>query len=160
MQPPEAPQPSGQHEDQSNLDDRIREAIETRERESRLTQNINEVSERVAAHYGDAKKANEAIKAKANELGVSIEFLMDVAAKSPKAFYAQIGLDAAPRQAPAPRGTVNPEALRTANPTQATPGTYAYYEEMRKANSRLYNSPRIQLEMHEQAMKNPNFFSA
>lgn len=158
------PQPSPQSEqraDEPNLDDRIREAIEATDRERKLAKNIDDVSTRLAQVYGDAKKANEAINAKAQELGVSIQFLMDTAAQSPKAFYAQIGLTEAPRQAPAPRGDVNAAALNTLNPSQrAAEGTYGYYEQLRKENPRLYNSPKIQLQMHKEAQEKGQAFFA
>lgn len=161
--PPQGTPPSPQSEqraDEPNLDDRIREALEARERENKLTKNVNEVSTRLVEVYGDPQKANEAVNAKAAELGVTVQFLMDSAAASPKAFYAQLGLDAAPRQAAAPKGNVNPAALNALNQSRtAAPGTYAYYEQLRKENSRLYNSPKIQLEMHKYALENPNFFT-
>lgn len=152
-----SPSPVGnepaQRENEVNLDDRIREAIAQTERDRKLSTNIDEVSKRLVEVYGDAQKANEAVRNRATELGVSIEFLMDAAAQSPKAFYAQIGLNDTPRQVPAPRSSVNPEALNTLNPNrQIKPGTYSYYEEMRKTNPRLYNSPKIQLQMHNEAL--------
>ena len=36
---------------------------------------------------------------------------------------------------------------------------FKFYEEIRKTNPKLYNSPKVQLEMHKQAMENPNFFN-
>ena len=160
-QNPPPPSPNGQREDEPNLEDRIRETIEATNRENKLARNIDDVSQRLTDIYGDPKKANEAISAKAQELGVSLQFLMDTAAQSPKAFYAQLGLQDAPRQAPAPRGNVNPAALNTLNPSQqAAAGTYQYYEQLRKDNPRLYNSPKIQLQMHKEAMeKGESFFA-
>lgn len=155
--------PSGQAEqrqDELNLDDRIRATIEERDRQKKLEDNVEEVTNRLVGLYGDPKKANEAVLAKAQELGVSVQFLMDSAAASPKAFYAQIGLNEGARSAPAPFNRVNPEALNTQNQSRpGQPGTYSYYENMRKENPKLYNSPKIQLEMHKYATENPNFFS-
>ncbi len=48
--------------------------------------------------------------------------------------------------------------ITTINPApsgSAEPGTRAYYAKMRKENPSAYYSPRIQLEMHDQAIKDP-----
>lgn len=156
------PAKTEQRADDVNLDDRIREAIEQTKNQERLTNNVNQVSEKLVGVYGDPQKANQAMVQKANELGLTVEDLMDQAAKSPKAFFALVGLNDSPRQAPATRSDVNPAALNTLNPTrQAQVGTYAYYEQLRKENPRLYNSPKIQLQMHKEAMeKGDSFFAA
>lgn len=155
-EPPAKPE---QRVDEVDLQTRIREALEQTDREKRVASNVNAVSERLVELYGDAKKANEVVAAKAAELGVSIQFLMDSAAQSPKAFYAQIGLTDTPRNAPPLNGKVNPEALAHLNTSRtAGPGTYAFYEEMRQTNPKLYNSPRVQLQMHKEAMEKGEAF--
>lgn len=155
-EPPAKPE---QRVDEVDLQTRIREALEQTDREKRVADNVNTVSKRLVEIYGDAKKANEVVAAKAEELGVSIQFLMDSAAQSPKAFYAQIGLADTQRNAPPLAGNVNPAALANMNPSRVgAPGTYAYYEEMRKTNPKIYNSPRVQLQMHKDAMEKGEAF--
>lgn len=150
-----------QREDETNLDDRIRNAIEETRQQEKLTNNVNDVSTKLVSVYGDPQKANQAMQLKAAELDMSIEDLMEQAAKSPKAFFALVGLNDVARQAPAPRGNVNPAALNTLNPSgQAAAGTYGYYEQLRKENPRLYNSPKIQLQMHKEAMEKGEAFFA
>ena len=89
------------------------------------------------------------MKLKAQELGVSVEFLQSVAAQSPKAFLAQLGLDNTSNQAPvvAPRNDINPRALNETS-GRVKEGTYAYYENIRKTDPKAYYSPKIQIEMH------------
>lgn len=154
--------PSAQTEqrtDEVDLETRIRDTIAQTERDNKLAKNVNDVSEKLVSLYGSPQKANEVVKQKADELGVSIQFLMDSAAQSPKAFYAQIGLNDSTRPAPALHGNVNPQALSNLNPSgNAQPGTYAYYESLRKSNPKLYNSPKTQLQMHKDAMERGEAF--
>ena len=91
-------------------------------------------------------------------MGVSVKFLMDSAAQSPAAFFATMELETAPRPATGTRSDVNPAALSAQASGTAKPGTYAFYEEMRKTNPKLYNAPKVQLEMHKAAFENPEFF--
>lgn len=157
----EAPPPpqSGQGQSEVDLEQRIRNTLEQTDREKRVATNVNEVSQKLVDVYGTPEKANEVVKQKAAELGVSIQFLMDSAAQSPKAFYAQIGLNEGNRHAASINGKVNPEALANLNPSRAgAPGTYAFYEQMRQENPKMYNSPRVQLQMHKEAMEKGEAF--
>lgn len=137
-----------------DLETRIRETIEKTERDKKLARNVNEVSTKLVEVYGSAEKANAVVKARAAELGVSLDFLMEAAAQSPRAFYAQVGLNDGPRSTPLSAvGSVNPSALTAASPNSAAqPGTYKYYEQLRKENPKLYNKPSTQLQMHKDAM--------
>lgn len=155
QQPPAEDQRLNEHD----LAERIREVTrQDRERET-AAKNISDATDRLVQTFGDEAAAKAKVQAKAQELGVSVGFLMDVATKSPAAFYAQMGLDAAPRQVPGPRSDVNTAALQAQTQGgQVKPGTYAFYEEMRKTNPKLYKSPKVQLEMHNQALANPDTF--
>ena len=149
---PPSEQKTDQRVDEVDLETRIRETLEKTNREQKVAKNVNEVSTKLVDVFGSAEKANQAVKARADELGVSLSFLMDMAAQSPKALYAQLGLDTQTRNSPTATGAVNPAALAAINPSRsATPGTYAFYEQMRKENPKMYNSPRIQLQMHKEA---------
>lgn len=157
--PPPAPV-AEQRAPEVDLEARIRETLEKTNREQKLAKNVNEVSGKLVEVYGTPEKANEAVKARAAELGVSLDFLMQSAAASPKAFYAQLGLDVSPRAvAPMGTGAVNAQALSAANtPGQIKPGTYAYYEHLRKTNPKLFNKSATQLQMHKDAMEKAEAF--
>lgn len=157
--PPSTPKVE-QRAPEVDLEARIRDTIQKTEREQRLAKNVNDVSQKLVDVYGTAEKANAAVKARAAELGVGLDFLMESAAQSPKAFYAQLGLDATPRAAPSMgNGQVNPSALANANPNAvAEQGTYKFYEELRKNNPKLYNKPQTQLQMHKDAMEKGEAF--
>jgi len=143
---------------QEDLAERIREVTRQDREAEKARTNVEAVTDRLTSTFGTPEAANQAVASKARELGVSLKFLLDSAAASPAAFYKQMDLDVQPRNAPAPHGNVNTGALHSQSAGSAKAGTYAYYEELRKSNPKIYNLPKTQLDMHKQAMENPNFF--
>lgn len=160
--------PSGQEQqppvtdqrlNERDLAERIREVTRQDRERDKANENLGTVTAKLIQTFGNEDTVKEKLEARAKELGVSKKFLMDVATQSPAAFYAQMGLDVAPRQVPGPRSDVNSAALQAQNHGgQVQVGTYAFYEEMRKTNPKLYKSPKVQLEMHNQALENPDKF--
>jgi hypothetical protein len=146
-QPPSEPQ----RLTDEDLEQRIA-AISTKRDQERVVQsNVQEVTNRLLEVYGTEDKANEVVNAKARELGVSTAFLQDVAAKSPKAFFAQLGLTEAARpSASAPRSDVRSEALDL-NRSGPKPGTYAYYQALHKELGDGYYSPKVQNQLMRDA---------
>lgn len=144
VQQPQAPaQESGIN--QENLAELIRNELNQSKEQERLRSNVEQVARRVTEVYGSEEKANEVITAKAQELGVSVEFLQDVASRSPKAFYAQIGLDAPQSQTPQPTsGNVNPAIVAINSNAQVKPNTYAWYQNLRRDNPTEYFTPAVQ----------------
>ena len=157
----EGNQPVRQEDQRANEQDlveRIREVNRQDRAAEKQAANLATATDRLVEVFGDADAAKARVKARAAELGVSVKFLMDSASQSPAAFFATMELDRAPRSAPAPRSDVNSAALNTQTSGTAKPGTYAYFEEIRKTNKRLYDSPKVQLEMHKAALENPETF--
>jgi len=140
-----------------DLEDRIRE-VTRQDREVELaTRNINAVGERLVASYGDAEKAKNAVAAKAAELGVSVQFLQDAAAKSPNAFYNLIGLSGeAPKSTPRSQSDVNTLSMRSNGNDGKR--NYAYYKALREANKKQYFSPSVQNQMHKDAIEQGSAF--
>lgn len=130
-----------------DLDARIKE-VTSRQEQARQTQvNVETVTNKLLEVYGDENKANIAIKQRADALGVSVEFLQDVAAKSPKAFFAQLGIDnVAPTPTPnSSSGNVNTEMLGGTRTGGPKPGTYEYFENIRRTQGpRAYFAPEVQ----------------
>lgn len=152
------PRQEDQRASEQDLVERIREVNRQDRAAEKQTTNLQTATDRLIETFGSAEEANARVKARAAELGVTVNFLMDSAKQSPAAFYATMELGKAPRPAPAPNGNVNPQALSAHTGGTSTPGTYAYYEEMRKTNPGLYKQPKVQLEMHRSATENPEKF--
>lgn len=144
---PEPQKPAAAVEpEEIDLDARIREALSGAEKERTTKQNVEEVTQKLIDTFGDETKANEIVKQKARDLGVSLEFLQDAAAKSPKGFYALIGLTASPTtQASAAHNDVNTAAFaRRSQDDSNTPGTKAFYDKIRLEDPKRYWSAPVQ----------------
>lgn len=152
--PRDADRPVEDRSNEIDLATRIREELRQAQEEDQKRLNIGAVASKLVEVYGTEDKANEVVKAKAAELGVSVEFLQDVAAKSPKAFFSQIGLtDSTPATATATRSDVNAAALANTSTTGVKDGTYKFYENIRKSDPKLYFSAQVQNKMFADAKR-------
>jgi hypothetical protein len=135
-----------------DLDTRIAKALEERDTLKRLQGNANLVQEVLVERLGDVNKAAEAVVAKARELGLSPSDMKELAAKSPKAFLTTMGIDADSKptshSTPAPSSDVNPHNINAGAPK---PNSYAYFEQIRKSDPKLYWNPKTQAAMHKAA---------
>ena len=135
---------------QIDLEARIRETLKKTAEEAKREENINRVSDTMLQTYGTQEKAAEVLRQKAVELGVGVEFLQDVAARSPKAFFQTVGVNEAPRSQQTSAGsTVNTAAMGSAG---IKANTYQWYQQLRKDNPTLYHSPKIQTQMMNDAL--------
>lgn len=136
-----------------DLDTRIAKALESRDTLTRLQNNANLVQEVLVEQLGSIEKAAEAVISKASELGLNPQDMKELAAKSPKAFLATMGINAEAKPksntTPAPRSDVNPNAFNTG----PKPNTYAYYESIRKSDPKLYWNAKTQSAMHKAAQE-------
>lgn len=150
---PAASTPSFTDED---LKARIKEVTEGLSAEQRSAANVAEVKAKLLAVFGDEAKAEQAIAAKAQELGVGIKFLLDSAAASPKAFYAQVGLtNVTPNPTPGPtHSDVNSQAFGLNNRTGPEPGSYGFYQNILKTQgATAYFQPEVQQALMRDAFK-------
>lgn len=156
---PPAREPNVQFTDEE-LAKRVKSVLLETNAEERKQSNIEEVAGKLVEIFGTEDKANAAVKAKAAELGVSVQFLQTTAAQSPKAFYAQLGLtDTAPRSSPLTHGDVNTSAFESTRPGGVQPGTYAWYEAQRKERGDgWYFKPEVQNALMKDAFANPDGF--
>lgn len=124
------------------------------------TQNTQQVSDELVKLYGD--KAQEQLVNKATELGMSFESMTDLASNSPQAVLAYF--NSAPSTQTSSNGTATMQSDFSTQASQqqsggtAEHGTYQYYEALRKSNPNLYFSPKVQKEMHDQAVANRDTF--
>jgi len=127
-----------------DLDSLVDKRISESRKQEIVSRNIAEADGKVKTVYGD--KADAFIEGKCRELGLSKADLGEMAAKSPKAFLDLMGVS--PKQGeiePAPTsGTVNPEALANNSSGEATPGTNAWYRELRKKDKTKFYTPSVQ----------------
>lgn len=134
------------------------------------------IEQRLAAREAEAarKRNLEAAKAKLQEtlgpdyatelearteaLGLTKEFVANLAGTQPKALFALLGIDGQQTQQnrqqdglfAAPRSSVNTSGLGT---TGTQEKNWGYYEKIRKQNPAVYWSSQTQKELHSQAAK-------
>ena len=123
-----------------DLNSLITEALAKRDQDSKVSSNLGLVDKKLDELYGT--EAAKTIEAKGDELGLSKDYLREMAAESPAAFFALIGETAVKVNNPVTASTVNTAgafnhvADRDAN----------FYRKIRKENPSLYYSPKIQRE--------------
>jgi multidrug efflux pump subunit AcrB len=125
---------------ESRLGEKLPEYLKQYESSKTAEQNELEVSKALTDRYGD--KAREALSKKAEELGIPMEDMRNLAKKSPKAV---IDMFQSGQQTRATSGSVNTEALgRTSRE-----GTASYYTDLRRNNPKEYWSPKTQQRMFQ-----------
>lgn len=101
--------------DEASIASVLDRKLTEREQNARRAANVESVKQALAGKFGD--KASEQFRAKAEELGLSVQTLNELAATSPKAALEYFGVK--PNSVPGrPSSTVNSEALQTRPPEQ------------------------------------------
>ena len=132
----------------SDIETLVEQAILKKEQSRSVEHNIAVANEAIVAQYGE--KAAEVVKVKAQELGISVERLKEIAAESPTAFLQLVGgtmkkVDTGVL----PKSSVRTEGLSTSTHDR----TFQYYQNMRKENKNHYYSPKIQRTLMEDRLR-------
>lgn len=127
-------------------DDAIKSLVEERlksfESEKTREQNIQQVDQTLSSKYGES--AARIVREKANEIGMSVDELKEMAATKPKAFLKLMDEGTTPT----PVGILGNDRVRSEAVKRNTPGrNFAYYQEIRRKNRSLYNQPETQKQM-------------
>jgi hypothetical protein len=110
--------------------------------------NYKKVETKLKERYGDNYAS--ALKDQGESLGLSGDEINNLAKKSPEAFFRMFGLNQSQDlfQAP-PRGNLRNDNF---SPRGAPTRDWNYYQEMKKTNPKLYLDPKIQVQMHNDAI--------
>lgn len=137
--------PANNSFDPETLKNLVKETYSEMNEEEKSRVNIQAVDSKMKEQYGE--KAVDVLKSKANELGVSLQYLQTTAAQSPKAFFNLIGMNTKQENVNQSRqGSVNTDSMSQSSGVQ--PHTYKWYQELRKNSPKDYYSSRVQMEMH------------
>lgn len=151
IQPDPAPSVPVQPQNREDLRTQLREELKSLTLEQTFEQNVQTTAQTLLDYFGDEQKAAQAIKTKAQELGVSVNWLRDSAARTPQGFYKIMGvnLDDVNRKntsTPAPENEVRFDSTNRGNVKN-----YDYYKNLKKDNKAAYYSVAVQQEMQKQA---------
>lgn len=126
----------------------VRKLLEERELEKSVQQNLTTANKMAVDIFGE--NAQEKLAQRAQALGMSIESLKEVAAKSPAAFQQLI---TSPTKGPGPQATVPSQETNSSQEPQAEHGTFKWFEQLRISDPKNYWSRETQAELHRQAQK-------
>jgi AraC-like DNA-binding protein len=93
----------------------VQAILRAEEQEKVFKQNRQEVSAALIKFYGEGEKASQAIQEKSKELGLSLDDISQLAAKSPTSTMKLLGLEETLRSKPSSQGSLNSEALAQHN---------------------------------------------
>lgn len=136
---------SGPSED--DLKSLVEKTLTEREQQNTVKQNLALVDQELEKSFGTEAKAT--VMKKAQELGISLERMQEIAAESPTAFFSLIG---EPKKTfnPMVQGSVRTEGV---NMQASTDRNWEYYQKLRRENRNLYYSPKIQRQLMEDKVR-------
>jgi len=124
--------------DAGDLESLVEETIRKREQQQTAKQNLDQVQETLEKAYGT--EASKVVQQRANELGMSLDRLQEIATESPSAFMRLVGDSPAVEKNPVPSSSVN----TTAAFNQSSERNWNYYQDLRRTNPKQYYSPKVQ----------------
>lgn len=124
----------------------IDQTLTQRESQNTAAQNLAEAESKLGELYGT--EAQKKVEERSKELGMSFDKLKAIAEESPSAFLELMGAPKKPSN-PITSGTVNTDA---ASFNQPSTRDFQYYQKLRRENSKLYYSPKIQNQMLKDRM--------
>lgn len=120
----------------------VEKTLTKKEQESTAKQNLDLVNSQLAESFGD--EAVSVVQKKAQELGLSVERMKQLAAEAPSAFLTLIGEK--PKQVKVnTEGSIKTEGLGTTSRKDTR--NHAYYQEMRRKNPQLFHSAKTMDQM-------------
>tara|TARA_R110000737_G_scaffold326745_3_gene340618 strand:+ start:285 stop:1058 length:774 start_codon:yes stop_codon:yes gene_type:complete len=132
---------------EDDLKSLVEKTLSAREKDGLVKQNLSIVDQELEKSYGTEAKAT--VQKKADELGISIERMQEIAAESPNAFFSLIG---EPKKTfnPMVQGSVRTEGV---NMKSSTERNWAYYQNLRRTNKHDYYTPKVQQQLMEDKMR-------
>lgn len=156
-QPPQTPVENLQREpsfDPTKLPSLIREELVKSKLEDKQSTNFSEVQKKLKEQFGNNYQT--VLQDKMNNLDLTLEDINSLARKSPTAFFNTLGLNQTTQQnlMSPPRSSQSSGFSPKTNEKR----TWSYYENLRKADPKLYYDPKIANQMHDDAIALGNEF--
>jgi hypothetical protein len=129
---------------EEDLKSLVEQTLTQREQQASVKQNLAQVDKALDDIFGT--EALAVVQKKAQELGMSIERMQDIAAESPNAFFALIGEKPKQPMNPMIQGSVRTEGV---NMQASTDRNWDYYQKLRRENRNLYYTPKVQRQLME-----------
>ena len=133
---------------ESDLETLIDKHITERETKRSASANVDETNSALLAYFGDQDKAVQAVKDRAEVLGLSVSEIKTTAAKSPKAALHLLGIDTESRHVAdidKQSSVTTPEAGVNGNQRLDK----AYFDNLRRTDIMKYFDPKVQNKIFE-----------
>jgi hypothetical protein len=135
--------------DLAKIESLVQSQISASKQKEREDNNFNMVQSKLMEQYGP--QYQNVLKQQITELGLTPEFVNDLARKHPKVLFKTLGLEGQRQteqfQAP-PQSTMRSDPFTSNTPKR----TFSYYEKMRKEKPAQYFDPKIQDQMFKDAV--------
>ena len=132
---------------ENDLKSLVEKTLTEREKQASVQQNIAVVDQQLQETYGT--EARNLVASKAQELGVSVERMQEIASESPTAFFALIG-EQQKTFKPMTQGSVRTEGV---NMQTSSDRDWSYYQNLRRTDRNQYYSPKVQQQLMEDKMR-------
>jgi hypothetical protein len=141
------PEDKSESFDWAKVDEYVSTKLQTAKQQEKEEANFNAVQSKLKEVYGD-NYANT-LKQQISELGLTVDFVNDLARKHPEVLYRTLGLNGNQKETfqapPASRNRSDPFA------PNVNKRTWSYYEKMRKTEPYKYFDPKTQNQMFKDA---------
>jgi len=135
------------------ISQKLTETTAQSQRQANINSTVSKLEENLGPSYGDK------VLGVTKDLGVSKEFMEDLAATNPTAFLKLVGADKAPAAPQSPKTFTTPRSSITTPSGNTGDKTNSYYKKMLSDDPKRYWSKEVQSEMHRVAMqKGESFF--
>ena len=132
---------------EEDLKSLVEQTLTQREADAVTKTNLQRVDEELDKSFGT--NAEEVVKKKAEELGMSMDRLSEIASESPNAFFTLIG-EPKPTFNPMVNGSVRTEGV---NMQVSTDRNWQYYQKLRRENPNQYYEPKMQQQLLQDRMR-------
>lgn len=133
---------------ETDIEELVARTITKQEQERTAGQNILKANEEMIKIYGDREKASEAVKARAQELGLSMDEVKTIASKSPSAFARLVEVPKESNDRSFDKKTSVSPATFEGSGSSPKRGTKAWYDQLRKEQgSAKFFTPAIQQQL-------------
>ena len=132
---------------EEDLKSLVEQTLNQREADAVTKTNLQRVDEELDKSFGT--NAEEVVKKKAAELGMSMDRLSEIASESPNAFFTLIG-EPKPTFNPMVNGSVRTEGV---NMQVSTDRNWQYYQKLRRENPNQYYEPKMQQQLLQDRMR-------
>lgn len=129
---------------EEDLKSLVEQTLSQRDKDTLVKQNLTFVDQELAKAFG--ADAENVVKKKAEELGMSMDRMKDIATESPNAFLTLVGEKPKTPFNPMVQGSVRTEGV---NMQSSNDRNWDYYQKLRRENKNLYYTPKVQRQLME-----------